>query len=213
MKIKPPQERRARACSSGGRFFSASTRDASLRAPSCGVVGDPERVQRDHDAQREDDVAALRRPVDRCAQIVLLRNHDLEALAEIGRVRAQVGRLRQAQEELGVSAAKILFLARFCEPLACELADRLEHPETACFSHAHEALVHQRLQLVDVGLADALGRLERPPPLKTASRGEQALLVGIEQVVGPLDRRSQRLLPELGIAPALEQVQSLREPA
>ena len=68
------------------------------------------------------------------------------------------------------------------------------------------------MQLVDVGLADGLGRLERPTPVEDREPRKQALLVGIEQVERPFDRRTERLLPDLGITAPLEQVESCPEP-
>jgi hypothetical protein len=51
-------------------------------------------------------------------------------------------------------------LARRLQPLGGVLADRLQHPE-ALVCAPQQALVDQRLQRVEVGLADLLRRLER----------------------------------------------------
>ena len=88
-----------------------------------------------------------------------------------------------------------LGFVRLFELLARVLADRLEHPEAAARPAAQEALVDERLQLVEVGVADGLGRLEREAAGEDGEPAEQALLLLVEQVVAPLDRRPQRALP------------------
>ena len=62
--------------------------------------------------------------------------------------------------------------------LGGELADRLEHPESllaeAADAARSEALVEQRLERLQVGVADRLGRLERAAAAKTARRAKSA---------------------------------------
>ena len=48
------------------------------------------------------------------------------------------------------------------EPLERIVADRLEHPESL-LAAADEALLEQRLQRVELGVADLLGCRERAP--------------------------------------------------
>ena len=49
------------------------------------------------------------------------------------------------------------------------------------------------------------------PPAKTERRAKSACSSSLREVVRPLDRRSQRLLAGIGVALALEQVETLRE--
>ena len=49
------------------------------------------------------------------------------------------------------------------------------------------------------------------PPSKTDSRANSSLLVLIEQVVRPFDRRAQGLLPQVGVTAAAQQVEPLPE--
>jgi len=103
-------------------------------------------------------------------------------------------------------ASQLVLLARFAQTLSRKFVDGLEHPEAVLVADSDEALVDQRLQLVDVGVADPLGGLERAPTAENRQAREQTLLVGFEQVVRPLDRGTQRLLADFGIAATLEQV-------
>ena len=59
--------------------------------------------------------------------------------------------------------------------------------------------------------ADLLGSLERAAASEDGETGEELLLLGREQVVAPLDRRSERLLAGIRVAAAFEQVEPLRE--
>ena len=59
---------------------------------------------------------------------------------------------------------------------------------------AEEALLDERLERVEVGLAHLLGRLERAAAGEDGEAGEEALLFWREQVVRPVDRRAQGAL-------------------
>ena len=63
-----------------------------------------------------------------------------------------------------------------------ELADRFEHPE-AVAGVAKEALVDERLEEVEVGVADVFGGVERAAAGEHSQAGEELLLVFGEQVV------------------------------
>ena len=76
---------------------------------------------------------------------------------------------------------------------------------------AQEALVEQRLQGVRVGLGDLLGSLVGATSREDREPTEEAFLVAREQVIRPLDRRAQCLLPGIGVAGALEQIETLGE--
>src|SRR4029453_19499724 len=100
--------------------------------------------------------------------------------------------ISKREEVPGVPAPKLRLLARVLQPLGRELADRLEHPEPLALAHADEALVDERLQPVEIGVANRLGSLERAAASKDRQSREQTLLVRLEQVVLPLDRPPQR---------------------
>ncbi len=57
-----------------------------------------------------------------------------------------------------------------------------------------------------------LGGLERAAAGEDGEPGEEPLLVRVQEVVRPLDRRAQRLLSRLGVAAASEQVEPGAEP-
>lgn len=74
-----------------------------------------------------------------------------------------------------------------------DLADRLEHPETLLVEPARpapdETLVEQRAERVEIGVAYGLSRLDRAAATKGGEPPEETLLVIVEKVVGPGDRR------------------------
>ena len=74
-----------------------------------------------------------------------------------------------------------------------------------------EALVDERLEGIDVGVGDFLGRLQRAPPAKTANLANSSSLGVAQQVVAPLDRSAERLLAWVGVAATLQQVESPRQ--
>ena len=105
----------------------------------------------------------------------------------------------------GVTAGERIGLAGLVQPFERILADRLEHP-VALGREADQALLDQRLQRVDVGAADLLGRVQGAAAGEDREGADDALLFLGKQVVAPVDRRPQRLLPRVGVAATLEQV-------
>jgi hypothetical protein len=83
------------------------------------------------------------------------------------------------------------------------LADRLKHP-VALGREAEEALLDERLESVEVGSADVLGRVQRAAPYEDGKRSQYALLFLREEFVAPGDRRPECLLPRFGVSTALE---------
>jgi hypothetical protein len=118
----------------------------------------------------------LERPVDRGPEVVKflgqpltrnrLRSFLVQAASVFGK-HAQVVR---------VTPVHVIWIARRLQPLRCVLADRLQHPLTAVHK-ADKALVDERLERVQVGIADLLGGIERAAATKDGQPGEQALLV------------------------------------
>ena len=85
-----------------------------------------------------------------------------------------------------------------------ELPDRLEHHEPdfpAVVDPAYQRLVDKRREAVQdgqadrLGIADFLGRTERPPAAEDRQAHEELPLRLLEQLVAPLDRRAKRSLP------------------
>jgi hypothetical protein len=66
------------------------------------------------------------------------------------------------------------------------------------------------LQSAICTIAHGFGRLERPAAYEHAQPPEQRLLLGVEQVVAPVDRRAQGLLADRQVARAAGKQ---REPA
>ena len=91
------------------------------------------------------------------------------------------------------------------------LADRLEQPVPLA-RQAEEALLEQRLERVQVGVADELGCLEDAAVGEHGEPAKEPSLVVGEEVVRPGDRRPQRLLPRVRVAEACQQVEALAEP-
>ena len=125
-------------------------------------------------------------------------------------------RSASAIRQLGLLSPQCVLLARCLQPLPRELADRLEHPEALLAvrigAAADEALVEQRRQRVEVGVADRFGGLERGAAAEHREPGEELLLVLVEQVVAPRDRGAQRCMALVGVAAALEEVEPLPDP-
>ena len=152
-------------------------------------------------------------PVERRAQVVVLTPEPLELLeAQVFHVLPFVD-AGLFEEVLAVSAKRRAARLLLGEALACEFADRLEHREPP-LPFPDEALVDERGQGVQVALAHGLGRLERPAPGEDREPRQSLLLVLLEQVVAPGDRRPQRLLPFGCVpGPAGEEREPLLQPS
>src|SRR5207247_7679079 len=113
---------------------------------------------------------------------------------------SQVGlrELPELEEVRGVPLPQVLAATGSLESLVRELADRLQHPEAAV-CEPDEALLDQRLQRVQVGAADGLGRFQGAAAGKDREAGEEPPLLLGEEVVAPGDRRPQGLLARFGI--------------
>ncbi len=68
----------------------------------------------------------------------------------------EIRALEEGEEELGVPATHILGVRRILEALERVLADRVEHAEPAAAPLPHEILDDERLEHVEVGIADGL---------------------------------------------------------
>ena len=120
-------------------------------------------------------------------------------------------RLGELDEVLGEAALHVLTCVVCVEPLLGELANGFEQPE-ALPCALHEALLDERLQRVEVGGANCLGRLVGAAAGEHGQPGEQVLFTRREQVVGPGDACAERVLAGVTAAPRFEQIEALREP-
>ena len=77
----------------------------------------------------------------------------------------------------------------------------------------NEALIHKRLKRVEPCCGYVLRRLDRATAAEDRQPGEEALLLGCEEVVGTTRlSRAQRLVPGTASRPPLEEIEALREP-
>ena len=83
----------------------------------------------------------------------------------------------------------------FRQPLGGVFADRRKEEEASFRRLPQEALLDQRAQSVEVGVANLLGRVDVEAPGEDRQPAEQLLLVVGEKVVAPVDRRAERSLP------------------
>jgi hypothetical protein len=103
--------------------------------------------------------------------------------------------LGKRREERGVAPAQLLFVAASPELLASELADRLEHDETVVADRLDQAVVDERGEVVELRTTDVLGCLQWKRTREDPEPGEEGAGARVEEVVAPLDRRTQRPLP------------------
>jgi hypothetical protein len=148
--------------------------------------------------------------VEGCPEVVLLFPKPGQQLSTAGTEdERHWSFLEQREVVVGVSAGNRIGLAGLVQPFARILADRLEHP-VALLCETEQAFLDQRLQPFDVGAADFLGGFQGATR-EDREGAEYTLLFLGEQVVAPVDRRAQRLLPRVGVAATPEQVEALRE--
>jgi hypothetical protein len=95
---------------------------------------------------------------------------------------------------LGVPPPQLPTLAGALELLGRELANRLQHPQPAGLPAPYEAVLDERLQRLEIRLADLLGRRQRERPREDGEPAEDRPLLVAEQVATPFDRRPKRAL-------------------
>src|SRR6266508_1250631 len=112
--------------------------------PLAWVVEDPELLHRSRDLERERGRPVRDRPREGGADVVLLRNCDMEALSagtELAGV--EVRTLGDGEEERGMTPMDLLRRGRLVEPLERVLADRVEHAEATAAPAPDEVLDDQ----------------------------------------------------------------------
>ena len=116
--------------------------------------------------------------------------------------------VRQAEEEATMSIPTLVDLAGLLETLQRVFPDRLQHP-IARIRKTYEALLDEPLQAVEMRACDLLGGLQRAPAGEDGEEPEETPLLVGEELVAPRDRRPQRQLAGVGVATALQQVETL----
>ncbi len=116
-----------------------------------------------------------------------------------------------------MATAQLLPLAPLSELLEGVLADGLEHEEPVVADRLDEAVVDERAKIVEVRIADFLGRLQWERAGEDREAGEKLAGARFEEVVAPLDRRTQCPLALGGVAGTARQdgerrVEPLEEP-
>ncbi len=162
--------------------------------------------------EREHRLTLIQSPANRGPEVLAIR---IQATEPRWRVLAcELRMLGERHEVVEVGASDGVPFAAALELLQAELADRLEHAEATARPPPEEAPLDESLDQVEGRVANRLGRLEVKTLGKDRQVGEKALLVWIEEVVAPLDRRPQRALPFRGVpwAPGQER-QPLLEPS
>ena len=89
---------------------------------------------------------------------------------------------------------------RFIQAFQRVLANGLEHAEAPAPPTPHEALDDERLQTVEVRIADGLRRAQGERAAEDSQPAKERLLFGREQLVAPLDSRPEGALPARRIA-------------
>src|ERR671932_2521324 len=92
---------------------------------------------------------------------------------------------------ISVALTRRTTLTRRVELLDREVTDRLKHPITIRVAHADEALVDKRREDVQITIANTLDRVECRSACENAKPAEQGLLLFVEEIVAPFDRRPQ----------------------
>jgi hypothetical protein len=126
-------------------------------------------------------------------QVLVLLRELLEPLRLLAAGQPCFEPLDEANVVLRVPALELHRLAGVCQLRRGELADRLEQAETS-LGLAHEVLVDERSENVELRVADGLGRVQREPAGEEGEPCEELPLRVVEQVVAPLDRGLERPL-------------------
>src|SRR5262249_39894902 len=148
---------------------------------------DPERQERGRQPKRQWISRPGQSRTERNTQIVelLLERHDRWSPADLNLAGECLGVGEQPPDE---TTRDLLGLPALFESFAREVANRLDHRETLPLV-AHEALVDDRLERLERGAADLLGRRERASAPEHRQPREEPLLLGLEQGKAPIDRR------------------------
>ena len=181
MVVLEPRQRRARACTSAGRAPPWARIASNHRTPSVGSC-----VTQRFSRLAASTAASSTRSAAR-AQASAARTLSSSAIASSCRCSAP-------RPIVSSDIAKVLVSSRRCSarrrrsasasPLSSSrstaysrIVSSIQKRSTVC---AEEALLDERLERVEVGVGDGLGRLERAAAGEDAEPGEEHLLLGVE---------------------------------
>lgn len=118
-------------------------------------------------------------PVESSSQVVVVLLQSIGPVAGIRTQQARLGLFGERQEMVGVAVTQLLGLARLLEPFGRVFADCPQHPE-ALVGLAEEALVHERLERVEIGLANLLRGIESAALAEDGEAAEEEPLLGCQ---------------------------------
>ena len=133
----------------------------------------------------------LREPVEGGAEVVVVAVEACGPLS-LGVEAMSIRLFRQLREELGMAPAQLVFLVSLPELLQGVLPNRLEDEEAVVADRFDEAVVDQRAEVVELGIADLRGCVKRERAGEDREVREELACVWVEQLVAPFDRRAQR---------------------
>ncbi|HEX6583082.1 MAG TPA: hypothetical protein VF056_05720 [Thermoleophilaceae bacterium] len=176
--------------------------DRRVFEPLCGIVIlrpiQPEPPKGRPETERAFAAAVLDQPCERSAkarQLPLKAEERRGAQLTHSRMPlARVELLRDAEEVVVVATTERRRIRQVAQLLERELLDGREHEEAPVLAVPEQALIHQRLQDVELGGTDGFGRLEREAPGEHRELCKQPLFVSREELVAPLDGPAQRAL-------------------
>ena len=174
--------------------------DADLAAPRC---GGPVGAQRGGDAEPEVDVV-VQRICERGTQVLVLDRQLAHGCDPVRADELRADALRQRGEAGRVFGAEV-----GCLQLERVLAHRVEHakaryPDPRLLS-PQEIRVEERGQRLELRVTDDLGGFERAPACEHRQVTQESLGRSVQELVAPVDRGAQRLLPGRNVAGAAGQ--------
>ena len=137
----------------------------------------------------------IQRPVQNRAQVVAIGLQAGQPGALLGRVHGARADSARATNHSACRRRSSSFAPASLEALERVFADRFQHQEALAVNQPDQALLDERLDDIEVGIADSPGRLELEASDEHAKRAKRPLLVLREEVVAPVDRRPHGRLP------------------
>ena len=177
----------------------------------------PEDAERVGEIHYQLVVACFACPSERCAEVVVpsldAGEPDRGVVAAIALIRL----LRQVEAPRGMPALDLVGLTAPSQRFERVLANDAQEPEPCAVVRgdvsADQALLGECRELVEPRTADGLGVFEREPGRKDRRARESLPLRVAKEVVAPVDRRAERLVALVGVAPsAREQIERVVQP-
>ena len=170
-------------------------------APALGPVAldPPERGASAGDAKDQRIAAEGERGPD----LVVLLGEPRQPGFLVGAVELRFGAFNEIGDPAGMARADLRALAGRVELLDGMFPDGLEHPIPVARG-LDEALLDERLERIELGLRDHLGRFEAEAGGEDPESSEEDLLRRRQELVRPLDGRPERPLAGVAVAGATE---------